>query len=83
TELEDLYLPYRPKRRTLATIAREKGLEPLAQWIEGLNQSGQKVQALETEAQKYVNAEQDVNSAADALQGAADILAEAMAERAD
>lgn len=83
TELEDLYLPYRPKRRTRATIAREKGLEPLAQWIDGLNQSGQKVQTLEAEAQKYVNAEQDVNSAADALQGAADILAEAMAERAD
>ncbi|MEO1353148.1 MAG: Tex family protein [Cyanobacteria bacterium J06635_15] len=83
TELEDLYLPYRPKRRTRATIAREKGLEPLAQWIEGLNQSGQKVQALETEAQKYINADQEVNSAADALQGAADILAEAMAERAD
>lgn len=79
TELEDLYLPYKPKRRTRATIAREKGLEPLAELI--------RFQTLEsdpaTEAEKYINAEKEVASAADALAGARDIVAEQIAERAD
>lgn len=82
TELEDLYLPYRPKRRTRATMAREKGLEPLAQRIEASNQSAQRVNLTQA-AQDFVNAEKGVTTVADALQGAADILAEQVAERAD
>ncbi len=81
TELEDLYLPYRPKRRTRATMAKEKGLEPLAQRIEELNQTGKKAVLLQ-EAQGFVNPELGVESADTALQGAADILAEQVAERA-
>ncbi|MEM9976411.1 MAG: Tex family protein [Cyanobacteria bacterium P01_D01_bin.2] len=81
TELEDLYLPYRPKRRTRATIAREKGLEPLAQQIAQLNQTGQAVQSLEPLAAEYVS--DQVPDAAAALQGAADILAEGIAEQSD
>ncbi|NEQ31680.1 MAG: RNA-binding transcriptional accessory protein [Leptolyngbya sp. SIO4C5] len=83
TELEDLYLPYRPKRRTRATAAREKGLEPLADWLRQLNQSGEKVKELTAEAAKYVNPEREVETAEAALQGAADILAEEVAERAE
>lgn len=83
TELEDLYLPYRPKRRTRATIAKEKGLEPLAQWISNLNQPNAKPADLAAEAAQYISEEQGVPSAEAALQGAADILAEAVAERAD
>ncbi|WNZ21748.1 RNA-binding transcriptional accessory protein [Leptolyngbya sp. NK1-12] len=82
-ELEDLYLPYRPKRRTKATIAREKGLEPLAEWIKSLNQPQAPATALEPEAAKYVSEERGVRSAADALQGASDILAEEVAEKAN
>ncbi|MFQ4138631.1 Tex family protein [Nodosilinea sp. PGN35] len=81
TELEDLYLPYRPKRRTRATMAKEKGLEPLAQRIEELNQTGKKA-VLRQEAQGFVNPDQGVQSIDEALQGAADILAEQVAERA-
>ena len=81
TELEDLYLPYRPKRRTRATIAREKGLEPLAQQLAQLNQTGQAVQSLETLAAEYVS--DQVPDAAAALQGAADILAEGIAEQSE
>lgn len=83
TELEDLYLPYKPKRRTRATIAREKGLEPLAQWIESLNQPQAPSRSLDEEATRYVDADRGVETVADALQGAADILAEAMAEKAE
>jgi len=82
TELEDLYLPYRPKRRTRATMAKEKGLEPLAQRIEALNLTGRKA-SLEQEAQPFVNSEKGVLLVDDALQGAADILAEQVAERAE
>jgi protein Tex len=83
TDLEDLYLPYRPKRRTKATIAREKGLAPLADWIESQNQSKSTIQDLSPEARRYINAEAGVKSVAEALQGASDILAEAVAERAE
>jgi protein Tex len=78
-ELEDLYLPYKPKRRTRATIAREKGLEPLADgiWDARLDDRG-----AAAEAARYVNAERGVESAEDALQGARDILAERVAEDA-
>ncbi|WOD38948.1 Tex family protein [Nodosilinea sp. E11] len=81
TELEDLYLPYRPKRRTRATMAKEKGLEPLAQRIEELNQTGKKAVLLQ-EAQAFVNPDQGVQTPDEALQGAADILAEQVAEQA-
>ena len=82
TELEDLYLPYKPKRRTKATVAREKGLESLAEWIQSLNQPQTKSVSLEQEAAKYINKEKEVNTAEEALTGAADILAEFVAEKA-
>ncbi|MEB3828372.1 Tex family protein [Phormidium sp. CCY1219] len=81
-ELEDLYLPFRPKRRTRASIAREKGLEPLAEFIKTLNINKASA-SLEAEAQAYISTENKIESAADALQGAADILAEEVAERAE
>jgi uncharacterized protein len=74
-QLEDIYLPYRPKRRTRAIIAREKGLEPLAQWLLAQG-SGDP----ETEAGKYVDAEKGVENVEDALAGARDILAEMASE---
>ncbi|WP_017325921.1 Tex family protein [Synechococcus sp. PCC 7336] len=83
TELEDLYLPYRPKRRTRAAIAREKGLEPLAEFIRSLNRPNATPANLEGEASRYVDAVKGVESAADALKGASDILAEAVAEQAE
>ncbi|WP_088890714.1 Tex family protein [Leptolyngbya ohadii] len=83
TELEDLYLPYRPKRRTRATIAREKGLEPLAEWIKSLNQPQTKTADLDGEAAKYVSEEKGVKSATEALKGASDILAEEVADKAN
>jgi len=82
-ELEDLYLPYRPKRRTRATIAREKGLEPLAELIKSLNTPTAKPVSLEAEAANYIDEEKGVKTAADALKGASDILAEEVAETAD
>ncbi|NCJ07219.1 S1 RNA-binding domain-containing protein [Synechococcales cyanobacterium C] len=81
-EVEDLYLPFRPKRRTRATQAREKGLEPLSQWIASFNQAKGADLSLDSEAQRYLNAELGVKTVADALQGAADILAEGLAEKA-
>ncbi len=76
--LEDLYLPYRPKRRTRATIAREKGLEPLAQFLLAQG-TGDPEQA----AAAFVNAEKEVGATADALAGARDIVAEVVSEDAD
>jgi uncharacterized protein len=75
SELEDLYLPYRPKRKTRATVAVEKGLEPLAKLI-----SAQRQVDLEKEATRYVNAEKGVQSIDEALAGARDILAERISE---
>lgn len=75
--LEDLYLPYKPKRRTKATIAREKGLEPLAQMI--LEQKNNKV---EEEAANYVSEEKGVPNVEEALEGARDIIAEIISEDA-
>ncbi|MDZ8030528.1 Tex family protein [Nostoc sp. DedSLP04] len=83
TELEDLYLPYRPKRRTRATIAREKGLEPLAEFIKSLNIKNAAIASLESEAAKYISQTQGVKTAEEALKGAADILAEEVAEKAE
>ncbi|MGB5592829.1 MAG: Tex family protein [Crocosphaera sp.] len=83
TELEDLYLPYKPKRRTKATIAREKGLDALAELIKSLNHPTAKPFSLEETAQQYISSEKGVNNVEEALQGAADILAEEVAEKAD
>ncbi len=77
--VEDLYRPYRPKRRTRATIAKEKGLEPLANLI--LLQRTQR--PLEQEAEEYLNPEKDVNTPAEAIAGAMDILAEGISDEAD
>ncbi|EDX78463.1 S1 RNA binding domain protein [Coleofasciculus chthonoplastes PCC 7420] len=82
-ELEDLYLPYRPKRRTRATVAREKGLEPLAEFIKSLNTPTAKPVSLEAEAANYIDEEKGVKTAEDALKGASDILAEEVAETAE
>lgn len=83
TELEDLYLPYKPKRRTRATIAREKGLEPLAEFIKSLNQPSAQPVPLEAEAAKYISEEKGVKTAEEALKGAGDILAESVSEKAE
>lgn len=77
--VEDLYRPYRPKRRTRATIAKEKGLEPLAALIT-LQQTNK---PLETEAEKYISEEKEVTSAEEALAGAMDIIAESISDEAD
>jgi uncharacterized protein len=79
-ELEDLYLPYKPKRRTKATIAREKGLEPLAAYLWAQQNSDQ---SLETFAATFVNAELGVATADEALEGARHIVAEWISEDAD
>jgi uncharacterized protein len=77
-ELEDLYLPYKPKRRTKASIARDKGLEPLAQflWAQG-------PESLETYAATFIDAEKGVASAAEALEGARHIVSEMVSENAE
>lgn len=83
TELEDLYLPFRPKRRTRATAAREKGLEPLSEFIQSLNVKNPISASLDVEAAKYISEEKGVKTREDALKGAADILAEEVAEKAE
>jgi uncharacterized protein len=83
TELEDLYLPYKPKRRTRATIARERGLEPLADFIRSLNVSDAPAASLDEEAARYINEELELRTVADALAGASDILAEEVSEKAE
>lgn len=80
SELEDLYLPYRPKRRTKATIAREKGLEPLAAYLWAQQPAAEPLQNF---AASFVNAELGVATADDALEGARHIVAEWMSEDAD
>lgn len=77
--VEDLYRPYRPKRRTRATIAKEKGLEPLAAYIMLQNAK----EALEETAQQYISDEKGVKNAADAIAGAKDIIAETISDNAD
>ncbi|MBI5514935.1 MAG: RNA-binding transcriptional accessory protein [Deltaproteobacteria bacterium] len=76
SELEDLYLPFRPKRRTRAMMAREKGLEPLARRLLAQPLEGSPAR----EAEAYVSPDKGVGSVKDALQGARDIAAEALAE---
>src|SRR3954462_11262388 len=80
TVLEDLYLPYRPKRRTKASIAREKGLEPLADYL--WTQEGRDVSLL-AYAGQFVSAETGVTSAGEALEGARHIIAEKISETAE
>lgn len=75
TELEDIYLPFRPKRRTRATMAKEKGLEPLAKML--FEQGNLDV---EQESRKFVNTEKEVDSVETALAGARDIIAEWISE---
>ena len=70
--VEDLYRPFKQKRRTKATIAKERGLEPLAEWIVTLPKSG----SVEEIAMQYVNEEKEVFTVADAVDGAKDIIAE-------
>ena len=77
--VEDLYRPYRPKRRTRATIAKEKGLDPLAALI-SLQQVKRPVLEL---AEDYVNEEKEVRTAKEALSGAQDIIAESISDEAD
>lgn len=79
TEVDDLYLPYRPKRRTRAIIAKEKGLDPLATLI--INQE-EKIEPLQV-AQDYISEEKGVETAQDALDGAKDIIAEIISDNAE
>ena len=77
--VEDLYRPYRPKRKTRASVAKEKGLEPLAQTI-----LAQEITTdILEEAAKYISEEKEVKTAAEALQGAKDIIAESISDEAD
>lgn len=80
SELDDIYRPYRPKRRTRAIIAREKGLEPLAS---ALKEYKKPLKDPISEAEKYVDAEKGVNSADEAIAGAMDIIAEEISDNAD
>ncbi len=77
--VEDLYRPYRPKRKTRASVAKEKGLEGLAQYILAQDATGDVL----TEAAKYVSEEKEVATPAEALQGAKDIIAEQISDEAD
>ncbi|NHN34297.1 Tex family protein [Paenibacillus agricola] len=77
-ELEDLYRPYRQKRKTRASVAKEKGLEPLAGWILSQPRQGNLLE----EAGKYVNEDKNVKTAEEAVQGAMDIIAEQMTDDA-
>lgn len=77
-QLEDLYLPYKPKKKTRASIAREKGLEPLALQI--LNQDDIDINS---EAEKYIQPDKELNNIEDVLQGARDIIAEIINENAE
>lgn len=77
--VEDLYRPYRPKRKTRASIAKEKGLEPLAEYI--LRQEA--TEPVLNEAAKYVSEEKEVKTPEEALQGAQDIIAEMVSDDAD
>jgi uncharacterized protein len=77
-EVEDHYRPYRQKRKTRASVAREKGLEPLARWMMEQHTQG----SIEQEAQAYVDEEKGVSSIEEAIQGAMDIIAEEIADDA-
>ena len=76
-QVEDLYRPYKQKRRTKATIAKEKGLEPFAQWLLQFTQGD-----IREEAKKYLSEEKEVQSVEEALQGAHEIIAEQVSDDA-
>ncbi|MEY8445264.1 Tex family protein [Enterococcus ratti] len=76
-QVEDLYRPYKQKRRTKATIAKEKGLEPLAKWLRQLTDGN-----VQEEAKKYISKEKEVSTIEEALQGAHEILAEEISDNA-
>jgi len=78
-EVEDLYRPYKQKRRTKASIAKEKGLEPFANWLLELPISGK----VEIEAEKYLNEELGVHTIEEAITGAQDIIAESVSDQAE
>jgi len=83
-EVEDLYLPYRPKRKTRASVAREKGLAPLAELIvRQVVMNGKKTALLEEQARPFLNAEKGVDTDIEAYAGACDIVAEIIAEDAN
>lgn len=77
--VEDLYRPYRPKRKTRASVAKEKGLEPLANYILEMSAT----EPVINEATKFVNPEKEVNTVMEAMQGAMDIIAESISDEAD
>lgn len=79
-ELEDIYLPFRPRRRTRSTVAKERGLEPLARIILAQDERGERDP--EEEAALYIDPTKGVSSAGEALQGAMDIIAEWISEDA-
>lgn len=81
TELEDIYRPFRPHRKTRASVARERGLEPLAALI--MEQRAEYQPSIEEESALYINEEKEVLTADDALQGARDIIAEDVSDNAD
>ncbi|MCQ2743162.1 MAG: helix-hairpin-helix domain-containing protein, partial [Bacilli bacterium] len=77
--LEDIYRPYKPKKRTRAMIAKEKGLEPLAQYLK----KGRRAPDHDQKVASFINPEKGVTSVEDAMQGASDILAEEIADNAE
>src|SRR3712207_2467222 len=79
TEVEDIYRPFKPKKRTRATIAVEKGLKPLAEVI----LSGEFTGNIEEYAKEFINEEKEVMTSEDALNGAKDIVAEAISDEAE
>ena len=81
TEVDDIYRPFRPHRKTRASVAREKGLEPLAELI--LAQEDRYEPSLEEQAEAFVDEEKQVASAEEALAGACDIIAESVSDNAD
>jgi len=76
TELEDIYLPYKPKRKTRAEVARQKGLEPLATFLMFQNPDAN----VDKKVKEFINAEKGVKTAEEAIQGAQDIIAEQVSE---
>ncbi len=77
-EVEDIYRPFKPKRKTRASIAKEKGLQPLADFI-----MEQSLASVNREAEKYIDEEKDVTTIDDAIAGASDIISEAISDDAD
>ena len=81
TEVDDIYRPFRPHRKTRASVAKEKGLEPLAELI--LAQTEKYEPSIEEAAEAYVSEEKQVASAEEAISGACDIIAESVSDNAD